>query len=139
MSVSQFAQTDVVTADRDTSASELAGEMRDSDVGCVVIVEESEPVGIVTDRELALSLADGGDLSGSTAGELMTENPITVAEDNDIFTVVETFDEENVRRLPVVSDDGELSGIVSLDDVVVMLSTEFGHVSDVIETQSPRF
>ena len=139
MSVNQFAQTDVVTADRDTSASELAGEMRDSDVGSVVIVEESEPVGIVTDRELALALADGGDLSGSTAGELMTEDPITVAEDNDIFTVVETFDEENVRRLPVVDDGGELSGIVSLDDVVVMLSTEFGHVSDVIEAQSPRF
>lgn len=139
MSVSQFAQTDVVTADRDTAASDLAGEMRESDVGSVVIVEESEPVGIVTDRQLALALADGGDLSGTTASELMTEDLITVSAENNVFEVVETFDEESVRRLPMVGEDGELAGIVSLDDVVVMLSVEFGHVSDVIEAQSPRF
>lgn len=138
MTISEIAQTDVVTADRDTSASDLASEMADSDVGSVLIVEESESVGIITDRQLALALTDGGDLSETTAGELMTEDPVTVSEDDGVFEVIQMFDEQNVRRLPVVDSDGQLSGIVSLDDAIVMLATEFGHVSDVIEAQSPR-
>lgn len=65
MSVGTLAQDDVVTADKEASLPELAREMESEQVGAIVITSDDEPVGIVTDREIALSVSDDGvDLVG---------------------------------------------------------------------------
>lgn len=139
MSVSEFAQTNVVTASRETSVRDVVREMADRRVGSVVVTEEGDVEGIVTDRQIALALGDDPDVAKADVSDVMTDDPVTVPESASFFEVVQKFDEENVRRFPVVEDGAALVGVVSLDDVLVMLATEFGHAADVIESQSPRF
>lgn len=139
MTIMDIAQTDVVTADRDAGVTELVSLMRDEDVGSVVVTEDDEPVGVVTDRMVALALADSGDVSEMNAGELVSgEDLVTVSPDDAVFDVIRTLDDAAVRRVPVVEDDA-LRGIVSLDDVVVLLAEELSNVGSVIRQQSPRF
>lgn len=138
MTVQQIAAADVVTADRETNIATVVDQMADEDVGAVVVVEGDAPVGIVTDRTIALALGDTEDLGETTADDLLSEHLVTVQEDDGIFEVVRTLGDEGIRRAPVVDDGGTLQGIVSLDDLVVLLAEEFANLSDVIEQQSPR-
>ena len=139
MTVEDIAQTDVVTATEDTPLTELVAQMNENDVGSVVIVDGESPVSLVTDRKIALSLDEAPDVSDRRASDVMTEDLVTVPTDTGIFEVIQTLGEEGIRRVPVVDEQEQLKGIVSLDDVIMLLETEFGNVSDVIEAQSPRY
>lgn len=139
MSVHQIVQSNVVTADRNTPIENVAATMATENVGSVVIVDEDTPVGLVTDRMVALALADNPDLSGATAGDLMSDDLVTVGPEVGVFDLVGTMSEEGIRRMPVVGEDGSLVGIVTLDDVLVLLAEELQYLADVVETQSPRF
>ncbi|WP_440007267.1 CBS domain-containing protein [Halomicrococcus sp. SG-WS-1] len=138
MPVSDIAVTEVVTADRNTAVTAIAARMQEANVGSVLVLEESDLVGIVTDREIALSLADDPDATDRTAGEVMTEDPVTVPSDASVTELVRRMEDAGVRRMPVV-DDGDLTGIVTLDDVLVLLTGEFDDVVEVVKRQSPRF
>ena len=70
MSISQIVKTAVVTADRDTSVAAIAATMSTENVGSVVIVEEEKPVGMVTDRSIALAVADDPAIGTTTAAEI---------------------------------------------------------------------
>ncbi len=129
-----------MTAHRDQSAGNLATVMREENVGSVVIVDDDRPVGIVTDRDLVLEVleprAEPEDVS---AGDIMTSAMATVYEDDGIFAAIETMLEHSVRRMPVVDTDGAMSGIVTLDDFVVMLADELDNLADVVEAESPPY
>jgi CBS domain-containing protein len=108
----------VVTATPDTSVREVAETMRERNVGSVVLVENGQPVGFVTDRDLALSvLADGRDPS-DRACDHASAPVVTAAPDMDITEAAELMVEHGIRRLPVL-EGGELIGIVTLDDLAV--------------------
>ena len=138
MPVSDLAQSDVVTAERDASAQDLASKMRDENVGAVVVVEGDEIVSIVTDRDIALAVADG-DVSNATAGDIGQENPATVRAEAEAVELARTFGEERVRRLPVVDEDDQLVGIVTLDDMVATIGEMMECAADVIEAESPGY
>lgn len=108
----------VVTATPDTSVREVAEIMRERNVGSVVLVEDGQPVGFVTDRDLAVSvLADGRDPS-DRACDHASAPVVTAAPDLDITGAAELMVEHGIRRLPVL-EGGELIGIVTLDDLAV--------------------
>lgn len=138
MTIDDLVQTDVVTAERDTPVSTVVAAFAEEDVGCVVVVEDDEPVGIVTDRTVALALEDAPDVTEQTAGDLSTADLVTATTDSSIFDAIRQMGDANVRRLPIVDDEGTLEGIVTLDDVLVLLGTELQHAVGIIETQSPR-
>lgn len=138
MPASTIAQEDVVTAERDAGAEELATKMADEGVGSVVIVDGGDPVGVVTDRDVGLAVGREDDISSVTADDLVSGDPATVDADAEAIEVARAFGDAGVRRLPVV-DDGELTGVVSLDDVVATVGEELDHVADVIEAQSPGY
>ncbi len=128
-----------MTAGRDQSAGNLATVMAEEKVGSVVIEEDDDPVGIVTDRDLAIQVLEPReDPTEVTAEEIMTETPVTVDADQGIFEATATMADEGVRRMPVV-DDGNLSGIFTLDDLVVLLTDEMTNLAGVIETESPPY
>ncbi|MFC6905126.1 CBS domain-containing protein [Halalkalicoccus tibetensis] len=139
MPVQDIAQEDVVTVERDAEASEVARTMDDERVGAVVVVEDDEPAGIVTDRTLGLSVGQEDDPASLTAEDLMSEDPETVAADAEAYELAVQFGEAKVRRLPVVDDDGSLAGIVSLDDVIATSAEELEEAAKVIEAQSPGY
>ncbi|MFB6073865.1 MAG: CBS domain-containing protein [Haloarculaceae archaeon] len=140
MPVSAIARRGVMTAETDQSAGNLASVMREEAVGSVVIVSEDRPVGIVTDRDLVIEVLEPRrDPSSVTAGDIMTETPATVTADQGVFEATATLFEFGVRRLPVVDDDGAMTGIVTLDDVLVLLTDELGNLAGVVEAESPPY
>lgn len=139
MPIGNLAQDDVVTADRDTSITDIARTMDSEGVGAVVVTQEDEPIGIVTDRTLALSIGENGDVDSLTAGDIMAEDVATIQEDVEAVALASRLGEEHVRRLPVVNESDELVGIVTLDDLVSTVGEQLDEVADVIESQSPGY
>ena len=87
--------------------------MHDEHVGCLVVVEQNDgsefPVGMLTDRDIAIEVvAFGLDPATMTAGDVMSEKPAVVEEDDDLLDALAHMRERGVRRLPVVRPDGAL-------------------------------
>lgn len=138
MPIRDIAATDVVTAARTDSVTDVAETMADEHVGSVVVEEESLPIGIVTDRQIAIELGDDPELGYEHVDEIMTRDVMTIDADAGIYQAAEALADEGVRRAPLVDDDEELVGLVSLDDILYTLEEEFDAVGDVLEAQSPR-
>ncbi|MEF8975074.1 MAG: CBS domain-containing protein [Halapricum sp.] len=139
MTVGELAQPDPIAATRQASIGHVAAIMRDENVGSVVIVEDEEPVGIITDRDIAVKVtAEGKEPDDVTAEEIMTPDPVTVERETGVMELTRVMAEHSVRRIPVV-DDGKLDGIITLDDVDKLLSDERQHLTEVIEAESPAY
>ncbi|KYH24871.1 inosine 5'-monophosphate dehydrogenase [Halalkalicoccus paucihalophilus] len=108
-------------------------------VGSVVVTEDSKPIGIVTDRTLGLAVGQEDDPASLTAEELMSGNPETVSADTEAYDLAVRFGETKVRRLPVVNNEGQLEGIVSLDDLIATNAEQLEEAAKVIEAQSPGY
>ena len=138
MGVDELLQSDVVTAQPDTPVATVVAEMAEKNVGSVVIVEDDAPVGIVTDRGIALALETTPDVSEHPVEELMEDELITGTTEMSAVDVLRRLSEAGVRRLPIVDEGGDLAGIVTVDDVLVTFNEELSAVADVIRRQSPR-
>ena len=92
---------------------------RDADCGAVPVTDAGRPVGILTDRDVALALADrDGNLAGVTVGDLMTPRVATIAANSPLDDVIRAFGDHGVRRLLVVGEGGTLAGVLSWTDLV---------------------
>ena len=138
LGVDDLLQSDVVTAEPDTPVATVVAEMAEKNVGSVVVVEDDSPVGIVTDRGVALALETTPDVSEHPVEELMEDELVTGSTDMNAVDALRRLSEAGVRRLPIVDEEGDLAGIVTVDDVLVTFSEELRNVADVIRTQSPR-
>jgi CBS domain-containing protein len=114
---------------------QAAQKMRDLDVGALPICGDDNRLhGMITDRDIVVQcIADGGDPSTRTAGELGDGKPVTVGADDSIEEVLRTMSQYAVRRLPVI-DGHELVGIVSQADVARHLPED--RVGDLVEAIS---
>lgn len=138
MTIERFIRRDVVTASMDATAAGLARLMKAEAVGSVVVVSGEKPVGIVTDRDLVLYVMAAGLAPEEVPGrDVMSEELFTVDTDADVFAVAGKMNDAGVRRVPVV-EDGTLVGIVTLDDLVVVLANELGNLAGVIEGEMPK-
>ena len=117
-----------------------AQRMAARNVGSLLVVDGSRHVlGVVTDRDLALRVvAQGRDPHLTRIVDVMTPHPDTVSEETSVEDALTVMRSRGVRRLPVVGHAGELAGVVSVDDILVLLSQEFGELSRLIEHSSPR-
>lgn len=131
-------ESEVVTAEPSTSIATVVAKMAEKNVGSVVVVEDDMPVGILTDRTIALELETNPDITDRKAADVISEDLLTGTTDMSIFDALRRLEEENVRRLPIVDEDGSLVGIVTLDDILVLLGSELEYATSIIEAQSPR-
>ncbi|WP_049915962.1 CBS domain-containing protein [Haloferax mucosum] len=130
---------ELVTATPDTSVQELAKMMEDRMVGSVVVADGDSIEGIVTDRDIALKcVGSGDDISETTAKDVMTEKPFTVDANTGVYELFRLLHEHGVRRAPIV-DDGKLSGIVTTDDLLVLLEDEMHELTEIIRAESPPY
>jgi CBS domain-containing protein len=121
---SEIMTRDVRTATSKTSVSEIAVMMRDGDMGAVPVVENGRLIGIVTDRDLVVRcVADGGG-PDTPVSEAMTTEIFSVKPDDFAFEAVRLMGDKQVRRVPVVDEDGKLAGIISMADVALETEDE---------------
>jgi CBS domain-containing protein len=108
----------VVTADTGDTLRHVGELMRDRNVGSVVILEHERAVGVITDRDLALAVVADKVGADDTAGTHASRPLVTGQVEMDIEEAVALMVQHRIRRLPVTDDD-ELAGIVTIDDLAV--------------------
>lgn len=104
----------------DTPVQEAARLMKSEDTGVLPVVEgpsSRRPVGIITDRDIALRVVAEG-RSQAAVRDAMSPAPRTAREDDDVKDVMDLMAKEQVRRVPIVDDRGDLVGIVAQADIV---------------------
>jgi CBS domain-containing protein len=120
----------VVTASAQMTVDEAARAMRSRNVGALVVVNAGRPIGILTDRDVAVEVvAKGMDPDTARVGDVMHKRPVTIREDLGIFDAAKVFAKTGVRRLPVVTKSGVLVGVITVDDLIMLLGNELGHVA----------
>jgi CBS domain-containing protein len=106
-------------------------------VGCVVVVESGRPIGMLTDRELALAvLCNRLDPGAVLVGEIARRPVITIAQDATIKEATELMRRHAVRRLPLVDKRGKLTAIISSDDMMQLVVGELCSMREAVASQS---
>ena len=134
MLADRFAK-EVVTAGPLDSLGRVGTLMLEHNVGTVVIVEKSKPVGILTDRDLALALGARGCATDTPSQEVMSKPVTTIHQSKGVFDATEYMMGYEVRRLPIVDDDNRLVGLVSMDDLLQLFGRELHHLAEGIKPE----
>lgn len=137
MPIRDVCKRNVVTVQSDTTILEAAKLMRHHHVGDVVVVIRENgvitPVGIVTDRDIVVEvIATGLDAAVITVGDIAVSTLAVVSENNGVLETFQAMADEGVRRMPVIGVDGALIGIVTLDDLLLLLGREFDAIPSIL-------
>lgn len=138
MKVDRLYTPRVMATTRSANLAEAAAAMRRFHVGSLLVMDEGgsgAPVGIVTDRDIALQ---GFAAEGATVGSAMTPVVATVHQDADVHEALELMRAHGVRRLVVTGHEGEVMGILSIDDVVDGLSADLAAAAAVLKGELRR-
>lgn len=144
MTAGEFCNRQVVIVRRDEHVNVAAQRMRDLHVGTLVVVDEQDgqriPVGVVTDRDLVVrALCDGAqDVGALVVADVMTSEPVTAREQDDLWDVIKRMRSFGIRRLPVVNDQGRLEGILSFDDLVDLVAEQLSDLSTLVSREQKR-
>jgi len=129
----------VVTASATMTVAEAARAMRVKNVGTLVVVNAGRPIGVLTDRDIVVDVvAHGRDADSVRVSEVMRKKPAVIGADEGILDAAQKFARTGVRRLPVVARDGKLVGIISMDDVLMLLGNEMGHIASALSAELRR-
>jgi CBS domain-containing protein len=106
------------TVEPDAPVAEAAKLMKQEDVGIVPVVEGDRLVGTLTDRDIAVRVvAEGKDPQSTKVSEIASSDLVTIDPQQDLDEALRLMAQHQVRRLPVVEEDGKLVGIVAQADV----------------------
>lgn len=118
MKIRQIMSTPVDPIDPTTSVAAAAQKMRDANVGCLLIGQGDQLLGIVTDRDIVVrALADGRGAAREQVWTVMSSNPLCCFEEQAADEAARLMEQHGVRRLPVLDRNGRLTGLVSWSDV----------------------
>ncbi|SFK96174.1 CBS domain-containing protein [Lysobacter sp. cf310] len=118
--VSAFMTPNPAACDVTTPLREVARMMADHDCGEIPVLDaRGAPLGVITDRDIAVRVVAAGRDGSATAGDAMTMPAQCVGLDADLRDCVELMERARIRRVPVVDADGRLAGIVSLADIAL--------------------
>ena len=121
MKVSELPPGDLLSVTPETKITEVARQMRKADSDSVAVMSEGRLVGIITERDLVKAIADGVDPQKAAADVVMTADPATVGDDEDVAIVAVKMMRLGVRHLPVVNKAGKPVGLVSARNLVGIL------------------
>src|ERR671938_234800 len=106
------------TVEPDQSVVEAAKIMKQEDAGVVPVTENGRLTGMVTDRDIAIRVvAEGKDPQSTVVREVASKNLVTIDPQQDLDEALRLMAKHQVRRLPVVEEDGRLVGVVAQADV----------------------
>lgn len=143
MNLSDFCHRDIATIDRDSGVVHAALQMREQHVGSLIIVdrdgEDLRPVGILTDRDLAIeALTSTTTAQQLHVSDIMSDCPATALVDDDALATLHRMRTLGIRRMPIVDHRGSLKGIIAVDDLLQLLAASLGDVAALIVREAGR-
>ena len=117
--------------------------MRENHVGCLIVVDEVGGarivVGLLTDRDIVTAVV-ATDLEPARlhVEDVMSTDLVSAREEDSLIDLLRSMRRRGVRRVPVVGAQGELVGLVTLDDVLEVLAQEFGLLVEAIASENSR-
>ena len=120
-----------------TEAAEL---MRHHHVGDLVVVEtegeRTEPLGIVTDRDIVIEvMAQQIDPDSLTVRDIMSSGPVSVPETTTLLDTLDKMKQHGIRRVLVVADDGSLQGLLSADDAIELIGEQLNDLTRMVNRE----
>jgi CBS domain-containing protein len=139
MSAGRIATRVTYTAEPGETVRAGAARMRGERVGSLVVLDEGKrPVGILTDRDVAVRCVGAGlDPDATKVSQVMSTPVCSVHEDTPIESTLKIMAGARVRRCAVLDSDGALVGLISLDDVLDLLTEELGTIGALVREQAP--
>lgn len=140
MSLGEICTPSVITIHHDASIQEAAARMRQNHVGSLVVLDgDARPLGIITDRDIVLSVVAAGlEPLKTKVGDTMTQDALVVNLATNVSAALQLMKAKGVRRLPVVDDAGALVGIVAADDLLAYLARQVSALAEVVEHEQLR-
>jgi CBS domain-containing protein len=136
MPIGELCKHPVIVVEPEHSVRAAATLMREHHVGALVVVSNDgtrKPVGIVTDRDIAIGVvAVGLDAEVLTVGDIMGPRLVTAPVDQGVLETVRQMRTKGIRRLPLVAHDGALAGLVTLDDLLALLAGELDKLAGLV-------
>jgi CBS domain-containing protein len=140
--VGSIGRQNAITTHPRADLTSAARSMRENHIGYLIVTEldvaspKERPVGVLTDRDIVISVvAREADPKSLRVEDVMTRNPVVVREDSTLGAAVREMRRIGVRRLPIVDGLGHLVGVLSLDDVLATLASEFSDVAASIQSE----
>jgi signal-transduction protein with cAMP-binding, CBS, and nucleotidyltransferase domain len=140
MTIATLCVRDVDVVDQNETVWQAAIRMRQRAVGTLVVVNKArQPIGIVTDRDLMERvMAEGRDARNTLVRMVMTRDPATIGEDESLREALPLMRREGCRRLVVVDRAGVLVGLLSMDDVLMLVANQMEQVGQLIRRETPQ-
>ena len=140
MHIGEICTTNTIFCKREETVQAAALLMRKHHVGDLVVVEQPDgeriPVGIVTDRDIVISvIALELDPASLLVGDIMSDDLLTCSQGDDVYETIERMRLRGIRRVPVLNPNSGLAGIVSADDLLEFLAEEMGELSRISSHQ----
>jgi CBS domain-containing protein len=134
--IRRMCQRNVIAIHPGEDIASAARVMREKHVGYLIVTEPAaesganKVVGVLSDRDIVVAVvARDVDPRSLKVGDVMTRNPLLVAEDNSLDAVLSFMGDAGVRRVPVVGPRGELLGVLSLDDVLQRMAQQLTNIA----------
>ena len=109
--------TDLVTVKADISVKKAVKVMNDFEIGCLIVVEDGEAVGIITERDILKRIVvEGRDPEKTLVGEVMSRPLIVTSPETSLEEAIESMFKHKIKKLPVV-EGGKLVGLVTFTDI----------------------
>ena len=115
--VNQVMSKNVLTAEKSTSLQDAAQEMNRLNVGCVIVTDNSKPIGIVTERDFVTKVAAEGRPLFTEISEVMSSPLITIDPEETIWEASEIMKEKLIHKLPVIENE-RIVGVITTSDIV---------------------
>jgi len=134
MALQEFCQHPAITIRPDQTIREACQLMREHNIGCLLVTEaDGRLSGVLTDRDVALRVTgEGRDPQRAQVQESMTPNPVRIPVDQSLPELITLMHTQRVRRIPIIDREGKPIGIVTLDDLLVLLGDEMSELGKTV-------
>jgi signal-transduction protein with cAMP-binding, CBS, and nucleotidyltransferase domain len=110
--VKDIMSKNVLTVEKSTTLQEAAQQMKESSIGCVIVMDDSKPIGIVTERDFVTKIVADGRPLFTEIYEVASSPLITIKPGETVWEASETMKEKGIHKLPVMDND-QITGIVT--------------------------
>ncbi len=143
MNLLELCNKNVVSVSNEDTVNYACKLLRNEHVGCLVVTDlyegDSQPIGIITDRDIVVKvIALGTSIGDVLVKDVMDSKFITANINDDVHIALDLMRKHGIRRIPLVNDSGYLEGIITIDDLFVHLSSELNKLTRAIHMEQNR-